>query len=74
MYRLCVSLLFSSLLRCRVVQKALETLDEVDYLTKEIILNDFMPYFESITTEKGGIQWMLRPKSDYPCIAGGIER
>ncbi len=46
---------------------ALETLDEVGYLTKEMILNDFMPYFESITTEKGGIPWMLRPKSDYPC-------
>ena len=46
---------------------ALETLDEVGYLTKEIILNDFMPYFESITTEKGGIPWMLRPKSNYPC-------
>ena len=26
-----------------------------------------MPYFESITTDKGGIPWMLRPKSDYPC-------
>ena len=37
---------------------ALETLDEVGYLTKEIILKDFMPYFESITTEKGGIPWM----------------
>lgn len=46
---------------------ALETLDEVGYLTKEIILKDFMPYFESITTEKGGIPWMLRPKSTYPC-------
>lgn len=46
---------------------ALETLDEVGYLTKEIILNDFMPYFESITTEKGGIPWMFRPKSSYPC-------
>lgn len=46
---------------------ALETLDEVGYLTKEIILNDFMPYFESVTTEKGGIPWMFRPKSDYPC-------
>ena len=46
---------------------ALETLDEIDYLTKEIILEDFMPYFENITTEKGGIPWMLRPKSDYPC-------
>ncbi len=46
---------------------ALETLDEVDYLNKEIILNDFMPYFKSITTKKGGIPWMLRPKSNYPC-------
>ena len=46
---------------------ALETLDEVGYLTKEIILKDFMPYFESITTEKGGIPWMFKPKSDYPC-------
>ena len=46
---------------------ALETLDEVGYLTKEIILNDFMPYFESVTTEKGGIPWMFRPKSTYPC-------
>lgn len=46
---------------------ALETLDEVGYLTKDIILNDFMPYFESVTTEKGGIPWMLLPKSDYPC-------
>ncbi|WP_460219447.1 hypothetical protein [Psychroserpens sp. MEBiC05023] len=48
---------------------ALETLDEVEYLTKDIILNDFMPYFESITTEKGGIPWMLKPKSKYPCEA-----
>ena len=46
---------------------ALETLDEVGYLDQEIILRDFMPYFESITTEKGGIPWMLRPTSDYPC-------
>ena len=46
---------------------ALETLDEVGYLTEEIILNDFMPYFESTTTEKGGIPWMFRPKSTYPC-------
>ncbi|WP_430966671.1 hypothetical protein [Spongiimicrobium sp. 2-473A-2-J] len=48
---------------------ALETLDEVGYLTKDIILDDFMPYFESITTDKGGIPWMLRPKNDYPCEA-----
>ncbi|WP_298419551.1 hypothetical protein [uncultured Kordia sp.] len=46
---------------------ALETLDEVGYLTKELILSDFMPYFESITTEKGGIPWMFRPKNNYPC-------
>lgn len=46
---------------------ALETLDEVGYLTKEIILDDFMPYFESVTTDKGGIPWMFRPKSIYPC-------
>jgi hypothetical protein len=46
---------------------ALETLDEVGYLSKEIILNDFMPYFESITTEEGGIPWMFKPASTYPC-------
>jgi len=46
---------------------ALETLDEVGYLNQENILKDFMPYFESITTEKGGIPWMLRPQSNYPC-------
>lgn len=48
---------------------ALELLDEVGYLTKEIILNDFFPYFESITTEKGGIPWMFKPTSEYPCEA-----
>ena len=46
---------------------ALETLDEIGYLNKELILKDFMPYFESVTTEKGGIPWMFRPKSNYPC-------
>lgn len=46
---------------------ALETLDEVGYLTKELILKDFMPYFKSVTTPKGGIPWMFRPKTDYPC-------
>jgi hypothetical protein len=46
---------------------ALETVDEVGYLTEKLILNDFMPYFESITTQKGGIPWMFRPKSNYPC-------
>ena len=46
---------------------ALETLDEVGYLNTDLILKDFMPYFESVTTEKGGIPWMLRPKSEYPC-------
>ncbi|MCH2194310.1 hypothetical protein [Kordia sp.] len=46
---------------------ALETLDEVGYLTPELILNDLMPYFESITTDNGGIPWMFQPKGDYPC-------
>lgn len=46
---------------------ALETLDDVGYLSKEIILNDFMPYFKSVTTEKSGIPWMFKPKSNYPC-------
>ena len=46
---------------------ALETLDEIGYLNRELILKDFMPYFKSITTEKGGIPWMFRPKSEYPC-------
>ena len=46
---------------------ALETLDEIGYLNTELILKDFMPYFKSITTEKGGIPWMFRPKSEYPC-------
>lgn len=46
---------------------ALEILDEVGALTRDIILNDFMPYFKSITTERGGIPWMFRPKSTYPC-------
>ena len=46
---------------------ALATLDEVGFLNKEILLNDFMPYFNSVATEKGGIPWMLRPTSEYPC-------
>ena len=46
---------------------ALETLDEVGYLNAELIQKDFMPYFESVTTGKGGIPWMLQPTSDYPC-------
>ena len=46
---------------------ALETLDEIGYLTKAIILDDFMPYFERVTTADGGIPWMFRPTSDYPC-------
>ncbi len=46
---------------------ALETLNEVGYLNASLIQRDFIPYFESVTTEKGGIPWMLRPKSDYPC-------
>lgn len=46
---------------------ALEILDEIGYLNADLIHRDFMPYFQSVTTEKGGIPWMLRPKSDYPC-------
>lgn len=46
---------------------ALETLDETGNLTAELIQKDFMPYFKSITTQKGGIPWMLRPKTKYPC-------
>lgn len=46
---------------------ALETLDEIGYLDAKLIQQDFMPYFESITTEKGGIPWMFRPTSTYPC-------
>lgn len=46
---------------------ALETLDEIGYLNANRIQQDFMPYFESVTTEKGGIPWMFRPISDYPC-------
>ncbi len=45
---------------------AMETLDEVGYLTTDMILSDFMPYFKSITTEKGGIPWMFKPKGEYP--------
>ena len=47
---------------------ALETLDEIGYLNADILLKDFMPYFESITTKKGGVPWMLKPKSDYPRV------
>lgn len=46
---------------------ALETLDEVGYLNADLILRDFMPYFARVTTERGGIPWMMRPKCDYPC-------
>lgn len=46
---------------------ALETLNEIAYLDADLIQRDFVPYFESVTTEKGGIPWMLRPESDYPC-------
>ena len=43
---------------------ALETLDEVGFLSAELIRKDFMPYFESITTEKAGIPWMLNLKAN----------
>lgn len=46
---------------------AMETLDEVGLLNKEQIESDFLPYFESIITQKGGIPWMFKPTSHYPC-------
>jgi len=48
---------------------ALENLEEAGLLTRELLLQDFMPYIESITTAKGGIPWMFRPKGTYPCEA-----
>lgn len=45
---------------------ALETLDEVGCLTRNMIENDFMPYFKGIAVESGGIPWMLNPTSAYP--------
>ena len=45
---------------------ALEALDEVGCLSGSVLQKDFMPYFEGITTN-GGIPWMLRPTSEYPC-------
>ncbi len=45
---------------------AMETLDEVGTLTADLLLNDFMPYFENITTEEGGLPWMFEPKGKYP--------
>lgn len=46
---------------------ALEYLDEVGCLSKEFLLQEIMPYFLGITTKQGGIPWMLRPTSEYPC-------
>ncbi len=46
---------------------ALETLDDIGYLNSDLIQSDFIPYFESVLTNKGGIPWMLRPTSEYPC-------
>lgn len=46
---------------------AMETLDEVGLLNSELIESDFLPYFESIITQKGGVPWMFKPRSDYPC-------
>lgn len=44
----------------------LEALDEAGCLNREMIQTDFMPYFQSVTTESGGVPWMLSPTSDYP--------
>lgn len=46
---------------------ALETIEEVGLLNKELLLSDYMPYFEEVTTDKGGVPWMFRPTSSYPC-------
>lgn len=46
---------------------AMEALDEAGFLTAGILERDFLPYFLSVTTERGGIPWMLRPTSEYPC-------
>ena len=46
---------------------AMETLDQVGFLNTEQIESDFLTYFESIITQKGGIPWMFKPTSDYPC-------
>lgn len=44
----------------------LEALDESGALTSEILEDDFLPYFESVTDKLGGIPWMLNPIGDYP--------
>ena len=46
---------------------ALENLEEAGLLSQTLLLQDFMPYIERITTPKGGIPWMFRPKGNYPC-------
>lgn len=46
---------------------ALENLEEAGLLSQALLLQDFMPYIERITTPKGGIPWMFRPKGNYPC-------
>ena len=46
---------------------AIESLEEAGCLNADLIKRDFVPYFENVLTDKGGIPWMLRPKSDYPC-------
>lgn len=45
---------------------ALEALDEAGCLTADILANDFMPYFERVTVDTGGIPWMLNPVGNYP--------
>ena len=45
---------------------ALESLDEAGCLDADILKHDFLPYFESVTDDTGGIPWMMNPTSDYP--------
>lgn len=46
-------------------QMALDILDEIDCFEPAVI-DRVMQYLVSITTESGGLPWMLNPASDYP--------
>ena len=45
---------------------ALEYLDESGCLTNELLAKEFMPYFERVTEDDGGVPWMLNPSRAYP--------
>lgn len=46
-------------------QMALDILDEIDCFEKAVI-NRVLEYLVSITTDSGGVPWMLNPASNYP--------